>query len=132
MVGCGETLFAVLSPGSRLRPHCGSTNARLTAHFGVRVPPGAQIRAGAETRTWTEGDCIVFDDSFEHEVWHDGDDDRVVLICDLWHPDVHLATMIEPLLNPRQLEALQHAQAGRHLPIESRTYSSGQTVTRSA
>ena len=43
-----------------------------------------------------------------------------------------LATMIEPLLNPRQLEALQHAQAGRHLPIESRTYSSGQTVTRSA
>ena len=89
-VGCGEVLFAVLSPGSRLRPHCGSTNARLTCHFGVRIPPGAKIRAGEETRAWTEGDCVVFDDSFEHEVWHEGDADegpRVIILLNFWHPD---------------------------------------------
>ena len=82
--------FAVLSPGSRLRPHCGSTNARLTCHFGVRIPPGARIRAGEETRTWTEGDCVVFDDSFEHEVWQQGSPDsvRVVLLIRFWHPDI--------------------------------------------
>ena len=33
---------------------------------------------------------MVFDDSFEHEVWHDGRDPRVVLIMDFWHPDLPL------------------------------------------
>ena len=28
----------------------------------------------------------VLDDSFEHEVWNDGDTARVVLIVDVWHP----------------------------------------------
>ena len=39
-------------------------------------------------RTWTEGKFIIFDDSFEHEVWHDGDSVRLVLIVDMWHPDL--------------------------------------------
>ena len=39
-------------------------------------------------RTWKEGKFIIFDDSFEHEVWHDGDTFRLVLIIDFWHPEV--------------------------------------------
>eukprot|EP00959_Pyramimonas_sp_CCMP1952_P258713 5407857-Pyramimonas_sp.AAC.2 len=36
---------------------------------GLVVPPvGTSIRAGEETRNWEEGKCLVFDDSFEHEV----------------------------------------------------------------
>ena len=69
-------LFSCLKPGTHLRPHCGSTNTRLTAHLGVVIPPGCSIRAADETREWTEGECIVFDDSFEHEVHHRGDSDR--------------------------------------------------------
>ena len=30
----------------------------------------------------------VFDDSFEHEAWHDGSKTRVILIVDFWHPDL--------------------------------------------
>jgi hypothetical protein len=48
--------------------HAGSTNARLTAHMGFIVPDGCSIRAGTEWREWQVGKCIVFDDSFEHEV----------------------------------------------------------------
>ena len=86
-VGVGEALFSVLSPTTHLRPHCGSTNARLTAHLGVRVPSGCRIRCGDVERTWEEGKCIVFDDSFEHEVWHNGDEPRLVLLMNFWHPD---------------------------------------------
>ncbi len=38
---------------------------------------------------------LLFDDAYEHEVWYDNDDgeedaeDRVVLLFDVWHPDVH-------------------------------------------
>lgn len=39
-------------------------------------------------RTWKEGKFIVFDDSFEHEVWHDGTEPRLVLIVDVWHPEL--------------------------------------------
>lgn len=30
----------------------------------------------------------MFDDSFEHEAWHDGPHTRVILIADFWHPDL--------------------------------------------
>jgi len=39
-------------------------------------------------RTWEEGKFIIFDDSFEHEVWHDGNEFRLVLIVDFWHPEL--------------------------------------------
>ena len=81
-------------------------------------------------REWAEGRCLIFDDSFEHEVWHEGDSDRVVLICDLWHPDLDLPSTVLPLLAPHQREALEHASAGRHLPLQERTYSTGNKVRR--
>lgn len=43
------------------------------------VPPRPAFR-------WTEGKCIVFDDSYEHEVWNRSADDRVVLLLNFWHP----------------------------------------------
>ena len=31
---------------------------------------------------------MVFDDFLEHEAWNQTEADRVVLIVDLWHPDL--------------------------------------------
>lgn len=30
---------------------------------------------------------MVLDDAFEHEVWNESDERRMVLIVDIWHPD---------------------------------------------
>lgn len=30
----------------------------------------------------------MFDDSFEHEVWHRGETRRVVLLVNIWHPHI--------------------------------------------
>ena len=88
MGSCGNAIFARLAPGTHLKPHCGPTNARLTCHFGIDIPSGCGIRVGTETRCWEEGKCLVFDDSWEHEVWNNGDRDRVVLLVNFWHPDM--------------------------------------------
>lgn len=95
----GDIIFSVLTPGTRLRPHCGPSNARLTCHLGVRVPRSAEegcwVRVASETRRgWEEGRCLVFDDSFEHEVFFEESTaadvypgERVVLLANFWHPD---------------------------------------------
>jgi len=87
--GIGESTFSALSPKAHLKPHCGSTNLRLTCHLPLIAPEGCSIRVGQERRTYREGEIMIFDDSFEHEVWHEGSDgDRVVLLVRFWHPDI--------------------------------------------
>jgi aspartate beta-hydroxylase len=78
--------------GTHIAPHEGPTNLRLRCHLGITVPAGdCAIRVGHETRRWVEGDCLVFDDHFEHEAWNHTGADRVVLIVDIWHPGLSAA-----------------------------------------
>ena len=84
----GHAYFSVLQPGVHVRAHCGPTNTRIRLHLGIRVPAGAEIRVGTESRTWEEGKCLVFDDSWEHEATNRSDRLRAVLLVDIWHPDL--------------------------------------------
>lgn len=84
----GSAYFSVLTPGARLRPHCGPSNARLRLHVGLSVSGDAGMRVGNETRRWREGEALLFDDSFEHEVWNEGDAPRLIFIVDAWHPEL--------------------------------------------
>lgn len=83
--------FSVLEPGSHIPRHIGITNARLIAHFPLIVPDDCGFRVGGETRRWEVGKALVFDDMTTHEAWNDSDRIRVVLIADLWRPELSLA-----------------------------------------
>ena len=78
--------FSALRAGAHIPPHCGVSNVFLTAHLGLIVPPGCLIRVGNEKRSWSEGHGFVFDDSFEHEAWNEGDSMRIVFIARFYHP----------------------------------------------
>lgn len=78
--------FSVMTPGTHVKPHCGFTNTRLRYHLGIEVGDGVRIRAGQQWHRWQPGRVLAFDDSFEHEVVHEGDRRRVVLLLDVWHP----------------------------------------------
>jgi hypothetical protein len=84
----GLMYFSTLGPGARVTPHHGPTNVRLRCHLGLEVPDGCGMQVGGIRGGWEEGRCVVFDDSFLHEVYNDGDRRRVVLVLDLWHPDL--------------------------------------------
>jgi aspartate beta-hydroxylase len=45
---------------------------------------------------------IIFDDSFEHEIWNAGTGTRLLLIFDVWHPDL-ADTDIRAILFSRRL-----------------------------
>lgn len=84
----GDFIFSAMSGGAHLRPHCSIDNFRLRIHLGIVIPEKCSMRVGTEARTWEEGKCLVFEDSFVHEVWNRSDSRRIVLIADLWHPDL--------------------------------------------
>ncbi len=76
-----------MRPNTHIAPHRGPTNLRVRCHLAIKVPTGdCAIRVGEETRRWHEGECLVFDDFLVHEAWNHTDEDRLVLIVDLWHP----------------------------------------------
>jgi aspartyl/asparaginyl beta-hydroxylase (cupin superfamily) len=86
-----NAMFSLLAPHTHIPPHVGVSNARLVCHLPLIVPDGCWFRVGAETRTWARGEAIVFDDTIEHEAMNDSDALRVVLIFDVWHPDLSAA-----------------------------------------
>lgn len=81
-------LFSLLRPGTHIRPHHGMLNTRLICHLPLVVPDGCALRVGNETRAWRAGELTVFDDSFEHEAWNRGNETRVVLLFEIWRPEL--------------------------------------------
>jgi aspartate beta-hydroxylase len=79
--------FSAIKPGTHIEPHTGPSNERLRSHLTLIHTGGARIRVGSEWRTWKEGEGMILDSSWEHEVLHEGRDIRVILILDIWHPD---------------------------------------------
>ncbi|XP_054620889.1 aspartyl/asparaginyl beta-hydroxylase isoform X1 [Dunckerocampus dactyliophorus] len=89
--GCkrGQIKFSVMQPGTHVWPHTGPTNCRLRMHLGLVIPKhGCRIRCTDQTREWEEGKVLIFDDSFEHEVWQEADTYRLIFIVDVWHPQL--------------------------------------------
>ena len=95
---CGQEFISIkisaIQPGTYIRPHTGPSNERLRIHLTLLHTGGAKLRVGSEWRTWEEGKATMFDDSWEHEVMHLGKDIRVVIICDVWHPQLPQAQRI--------------------------------------
>lgn len=48
------------------------------------------MKVAEQIVNWIPGKCLLFDDSFLHEVWHKGPEGepRIVLLFDFWHPDL--------------------------------------------
>lgn len=80
--------FSRLGPGARIPAHMGSINTRLICHLPLIVPAGCGFRVGNETREWVPGQILIFDDTIEHEAWNDSTEDRLVLIFDIWRPEL--------------------------------------------
>ena len=86
--------FSLMGPGTHAHAHSGPTNCRLRAHLTLKVGNSkarpknwSGMRVADKFVSWTEGEVFVFDDSFDHEVWNENEE-RIVLILDLWHPDL--------------------------------------------
>jgi Aspartyl/Asparaginyl beta-hydroxylase len=101
----GYAFFSTLHGSSKIAPHTAPMNLRLRIHLALQVPMGEDnapstrppcgMRIGGLVRTWHTGKCLVIDDAYEHEVWNETEHARVVLLVDIWHPDIALSERLE-------------------------------------
>ncbi|QIG46584.1 aspartyl/asparaginyl beta-hydroxylase domain-containing protein [Nordella sp. HKS 07] len=81
--------FSILGPGYHIPAHRGVTKGILRAHLGLIIPKDAEkcrLRVGDKIQVWRPGEIFVFDDTYEHEVWNDTDEERVILLFDFDRP----------------------------------------------
>ena len=81
-------LFSLLKAGAHIFPHNGLINTRLICHLPLIVPDGCRLRVGNEWRAWEEGKLLIFDDTIEHEAINQGSSRRVVLLFEIWRPEI--------------------------------------------
>lgn len=108
IAGCASNaMFSLLAPKTHIPPHVGVANFRLLCHLPLVVPNRCWFRVGAETRDFAGGQAWVFDDTIEHEAKNETDQLRVILIFDIWHPD----------LSPAERQAIQAAVSAAAMPV---------------
>jgi aspartyl/asparaginyl beta-hydroxylase (cupin superfamily) len=93
--------YSLLKPGAHIPPHTGMLNVRYICHLPLIVPPNCYLRVGERTMQWQEGKILAFDDTVEHEARNASDQDRLVLIFEIWKPHV---TEVERLHVRKMLE----------------------------
>lgn len=95
--GMKTAFFSILSAGKHIPAHRGPYKGVMRYHLGLMVPEPRQqcrIRVGTEFAHWNEGKSLLFDDTYEHEVWNDTDGMRVVLFMDVERPMRYPAALL--------------------------------------
>ena len=85
--GLSHAGFSRLAAGAEISPHVGYSDQVLRLHLGLRAGENCGIRVGAQVRRWIPGECLVFDDTVEHEAWNRGSSERLVLLVDFTKPE---------------------------------------------
>ncbi|WP_316251176.1 aspartyl/asparaginyl beta-hydroxylase domain-containing protein [Sphingomonas sp. JC676] len=86
--GLNSAFFSILAPGTHIPAHRGVTKGLITCHLGLIVPRDGDVRMRVSDRVmrWSEGETLVFDDTYDHEVWNDTSGTRVVLLIQVRRP----------------------------------------------
>ncbi|MFT3928513.1 MAG: aspartyl/asparaginyl beta-hydroxylase domain-containing protein [Myxococcales bacterium] len=89
--GMKTAFFSILGPRTHVPAHRGPYKGLLRYHLGLVVPhpERCRLRVDQHLLQWEEGKSLMFDDTYEHEVWNDSAQDRVVLFVDVLRPLPH-------------------------------------------
>ena len=100
--GMKVAFFSILAPGKHIPQHRGKHKGLIRYHLGLIVPEpkeNCRIQIADQVRYWEEGQSLIFDDTFYHEVWNDTSGYRVVLFLDIARPLRFPMSLINWLVN---------------------------------
>lgn len=104
-----EICFSMLSSGTHILPHYGTSNVRSVVHLPLIVPENCALKVEDQLIPGEAGKCFAFDDTFLHEAWNRGGGKRTILLMDTWNP--HL-TEVERLCLTQIIATIGHFNRG--------------------
>ncbi len=106
--GLNSAFFSILDPGAHIPRHRGVTRGIVTCHLGLIVPDdygNCVMEVEDQQVHWREGEWLVFDDSYHHQVWNNTDQQRVILLLQVKRP----MRFMGRLVNDLALGAIRHS-----------------------
>ncbi|MDA7977529.1 MAG: aspartyl/asparaginyl beta-hydroxylase domain-containing protein [Pirellulales bacterium] len=94
-----QAFFSILDPRKSVPLHEGPYLGYLRYHLGLHCPKtnAPYIVVNSQKYTWRDGEAVLFDDSYPHEVINNADDYRAVLIVDVLRPLPFLPRQVNKL-----------------------------------
>jgi aspartate beta-hydroxylase len=95
--------ISVLAPHKYVPPHTGPFRGILRFHMVLKTPmaldghPATCLTIDGVPHRIGEGDTLLWDDTYLHEVVNEGEEERIALLLDVWRPRM-----------PFHLNALSH------------------------
>ncbi|CAI1865295.1 aspartyl/asparaginyl beta-hydroxylase domain-containing protein [Serratia liquefaciens] len=86
--------LSFLAPGKQVPAHRGPFRGILRGYLVLSMPkradgePAAVLKVNGREYRLNEGEFMLWDDTFEHEVWNDSDQVRTVLLLDIRRRDL--------------------------------------------
>ncbi len=87
--GLVVAFYSIMAGDTHVPRHRGLTKAWLNCHLPLMIPtaPGrCEIEIDDTCHRWHEREWLVFDETFDHEVWNDTGQPRVVLMLQVRRP----------------------------------------------
>jgi aspartyl/asparaginyl beta-hydroxylase (cupin superfamily) len=113
----------LLDADTTIKPHIGNTNAIIRCHLGLLIPepaPRCGFRVGSETRSWNEGEFLMFCDAHQHTAWNNSDRKRYILVVDVMRPEFRRSKLVT---SSRVLAAINFEAALRGSAFYRRLFS---------
>lgn len=89
-----SAIFAFLAPGKHIPAHRGPFRAILRFHLMLSMPndeagvPACELNIDGVPYRLADGESLLWDDTFTHEVWNRSDEVRIALLLDVWRRDM--------------------------------------------
>lgn len=87
-------VLSFLAPGKHIPQHRGPFRGILRFHLILDMPrdpagePAATLEIDGVPYKLKDGECLLWDDTFPHEVWNNSDAVRIALLLDVWRRDM--------------------------------------------
>ncbi|EFC46087.1 aspartyl beta hydroxylase [Naegleria gruberi] len=75
----GYVYFSIIHKGTHIKPHCGVSNIKLRIQLPLIVNDHVTMKVKNVERQYNEGEIIILDDSFVHEVIYKDANDNLIL-----------------------------------------------------
>jgi len=89
--GLVNGFFSILSPGSKLHAHEGTSRLLMRCHVGLCIPRDNErcfFVVDGHKHVWKVGHKFLFDQTFEHYAVNDTEEYRAILILDVVRPEL--------------------------------------------